>query len=147
MGPKKMLNFFDGILKKYAILNQLIKFCMVGALGAVVNYSIFFLLFFYLKFHYIISSGTGFVVSVYTSFFLNKRFTFKIRDSDGMKKTMIKYFSVNIFSMLLGLLALAGFVELLHINVYIANLLTVGFTTSCNFVGSKFFAFRSKSLI
>ena len=141
-----MLELFSKIIKNHPILEQIIKFCIVGALGAVINYSIFFLLLFYLKIHYIVSSGTGFVVSVFTSFILNRRFTFKIRSRRIMKNTVIKYFSVNIFSMLSGLLALAGFVELLYINVYIANLLAVGFTASCNFLGSKFFVFRSSSI-
>jgi len=63
--------------------------------------------------------------------------------SGGSGVPIVRYFGVNITSTLIGLGALAVFVELIHINVYITNVLAVGVTTSGNFIGSKFFAFRA----
>ncbi|MEK6914077.1 MAG: GtrA family protein [Nanoarchaeota archaeon] len=121
-------------------INQFIKFCIVGFFGALLNYSTFFILYNYLSVYYIISSGTGFILSVFLAFYLNKKYTFNIVTKS--KNKLVKYFSVNIFSLILGLLSLAFFVEILFINIYIANLLIIGIQTTSNFLGSKLFVFR-----
>ena len=123
------------------LLPQFIKFCIVGVFGATLNYSIFFILCYFLLIHYLLSSATGFIISVSLAFFLNKGYTFQIRrDSKNM---LLKYFSVNIFSLLVGLMFLTFFVAILSINVYIANLFVIGITTTLNFTGSKLFVFRN----
>ena|SRR3989344_8215576 len=121
-------------------INQFIKFCIVGFFGALLNYSTFFILYNYLSVYYMISSGTGFIISVFLAFYLNSKYTFN--NPQKSKKRLVKYFSVNIFSLLLGLLSLAFLVEILSINVYISNLLVIGIQTSSNFIGSKLFVFR-----
>jgi putative flippase GtrA len=117
---------------------------MVGTIGVTFNYSIFFVMYRYLHVYYIISSATGFILAIFLAFYLNKRFTFKVH-SNKIKEMIIKYFSVNIFSLFLGMCSLAILVELFNINVYIANILTLGITTISNFSGSKLFAFKIKT--
>mgnify|MGYP001024444617 CR=1 FL=1 len=121
-------------------INQFIKFCMVGSLGTIVNYSIFFILLNKFQVFYIAASGTGFIISVFLAFYLNKKYTFQI--TGKTKSSLIKYFSVNLFSLLIGLIFLAYLVENLLINVYLSNLLVIGVQTISNFLGSKFIAFR-----
>lgn len=121
-------------------INQFIKFCMVGSLGAIVNYSIFFILLNKFQVFYIAASGMGFILSVFLAFYLNKKYTFQI--TGKTKSSLIKYFSVNLFSLLIGLIFLAYLVENLLINVYLSNLLVIGVQTISNFLGSKFIAFR-----
>ena len=113
---------------------------MVGFAGAIVNYSTFFILFNKFQIFYILASATGFILSVFLAFYLNKKYTFQI--TGKTKSRLIKYFSVNLFTLILGLLFLALFVENLLVNVYIANLLVIGIQTISNFLGSKFIAFR-----
>jgi putative flippase GtrA len=50
---------------------QFFKFCLVGVVGATINYSIFFILFDIFGVYYIISSGTGFIISLIAAFSLN----------------------------------------------------------------------------
>lgn len=121
-------------------INQFIKFCTVGFFGALLNYSTFFILYNYFSVYYILASGTGFVLSVFLAFNLNKRYTFKITEKS--KITLIKYFLVNIFTLILGLVSLAFLVEILKINVYLSNILVIGIQTSSNFIGSKIFVFK-----
>jgi putative flippase GtrA len=113
---------------------------MVGSLGAIVNYSIFFILLNKFQVFYIAASGMGFILSVFLAFYLNKKYTFQI--TGKTKSSLIKYFSVNLFSLLIGLIFLAYLVENLLINVYLSNLLVIGVQTISNFLGSKFIAFR-----
>lgn len=122
--------------------SQFVNFCLVGIVGATINYSIFFLLYNFLRVNYIISSGTGFVLSLAAAFFLNKRYTFKTPSDREYKIIGLKYILVNLFSLSLGLICLRFFVEALGFNTYLANFLIIGIQTTSNFIGSKLFAFR-----
>ena len=129
------------ILKK-EVIQQFIRFCLVGVAGATLNYSIFFLLYHFLSVYYSVSSGIGFICSIFLAFFLNKKFTFKLGKDKKTKTRIIKYFLVNLSSLLLGLFFLNFFVEILYINVYIANFFVIGIQTVSNFTGSRLFAFK-----
>lgn len=131
-----------GIVQNDPLVVQFVTFCIVGVFGVIFNYSIFFVLYYFFKVYYILSSATGFILAIFLAFYLNKKFTFKIQDNSKSKTMFIKYVPVTIFSLLLGIICLTIFVELLHINVYIANIMTLGVTTISNFTGSKLFAFR-----
>lgn len=120
---------------------QFMKFCAVGFFGAMLNYSIFFVAYSWISFHYSLASASGFLFSVAFSFYLNKKYTFK--GSNRSKNIVAKYFFVNIFSLSLGLLFLTLFVEILSINVYIGNILVIGIQTTSNFTGSKLFVFKN----
>jgi len=124
------------------MIHQFIKFCIMGSIGFIFNYSIFVVLYRFLNVYYIIASATGFILAIFLAFYLNNRFTFNAPKDTNQRIRFIKYFSVNCFSLLLGLATLSFFVEILYINVYLANFLSLGVTTVSNFTGSKFFAFR-----
>lgn len=127
---------------KSRLFIQFVKFCIVGVIGATFNYSIFFILYRFFNIYYIISSATGFILSIFLAFFLNKGFTFKIKENKKTKSMIIKYFLVNIFTILLVMVILRFFVEILKINIYIANFLIIGIASVSNFTGSKLFVFK-----
>lgn len=128
--------------EKYPLLAQFIKFCMVGVAGVTFNYSLFFISYYFLKAHYAVAYSVGFITAIFLAFFLNKKFTFKVKTQIGLKPMMIKYFSVNMASFLLGLFILKFLVEAIRINPLIANVITLGSTAISNFTGSKIFAFK-----
>jgi len=121
---------------------QFVKFCLVGIIGATFNYSIFFILYHFFNIYYIISSATGFILAIFLAFFLNKEFTFKSKENKKTKIMIIKYFLVNIFTILLSMAILRFFVEALNMNTYIANFFIIGIATISNFTGSKLFVFK-----
>ncbi len=121
---------------------QFITFCMVGALGTILNYSIYFILLRFFEVYYLISSALGFVLPIFVVFPLNKRLTFRVLEKKGVTGMFMKYFMVCAFSLFLDQLSMIVQVELFHVNYYIAKVFTLGVTTSSNFLGSKFFAFK-----
>lgn len=133
------MKFFETSKKKG--LKQFIRFCLVGVIGVTFTYSIFFILHYFFNIYYIFSSATGFILGVFLVFFLNKEFTFKV-EGGKIKSLIIKYYVVNIFSLLFGMIILAFFVEILRTNVYLSNFLILGITTISNFIGSKFIVFK-----
>jgi putative flippase GtrA len=131
-------------VSKSPLLIQLLKFGLIGIIGVSFNYSIFFILYHFFKIHYTFSSATGFALGILLVFFLNKNFTFKIKNNEETKKMIIKYYILNISLALLSLLILSIFVEFLHINVYIANIISLGMIAILHFIGSKFGVFIRK---
>jgi putative flippase GtrA len=121
---------------------QFIRFCLVGVVGATFNYSLFFLLYHFFAVYYLLASGTGFVCSIFVAFFLNSRFTFNSTDKKQYKSQLVRYFLVNIFTLILGLSLLKVFVDVLYLNVYIMNFFTLGIQAVSNFTGSKLFVFN-----
>lgn len=126
--------------RSFLVMRQFISFCIIGFLGASLNYSVFFILFYFLSIYYIISSVIGYLIGIFIGFFLNKRFTFKLNNSTN--SMALKYFLINFFSIFVGMLFLKFFVDSLNLNIYIANFFVIGITTILNFTGSKLIAFK-----
>jgi len=132
--------------KKHSqLISQIIKFGIIGIIGVSFNYSIFFILYKFFNIFYIISSATGFGLGIILVFFLNKKFTFKIKNSNKIKGMFVKYFLLNALLALFGLLLLSFFVEILYINAYIGNALVIFIIASMHFIGSKFLVFIEKN--
>lgn len=123
------------------LISQLVKFSITGVIGVTFNYSIFFILYRFFHVYYILASATGFALGILLVFFINKEFTFKIKGYSEVKKMILKYYTLNIILAIIGLTLLSFFVEILNINVYIANALILLITALLHFTGSKFLVF------
>lgn len=127
-------------LKNWAA--EFMRFCMVGIIGASSTYLLFFIFYHFLHINYLLSATLGFLIPTFLSFFLNKVFTFKIKENSKLKHRIIRYFLVITFSLFLGLSFLKFFVEVVQINIYLANFFVLGIQTASNFIGSRLFVFR-----
>ena len=56
---------------------QVIKFCIVGSFGVLLNYSVFIILLLYFNIHYLISGLLGYLSTTVPIFLLNRYWTFK----------------------------------------------------------------------
>ena len=117
------------------------KFCLVGGLSTIVNYAVFYVLFQFLGINYLISSALGYISGVFIGFNLNKKYTFQSKSKEYIVE-IIKYFMVYTVSLFLGLAVLKGQVTILGINILIANVFTIGFTTMTNYIGSRYIVFH-----
>lgn len=127
----------------WSLQQQFIRFCLVGVIGVTTNYSIFATLLHFLHINYLISAAIGFIIGVFLVYFLNKHFTFKVVFGNRLANilSILRYYGVNLFSLMLGLIMLYILVEAFHINPYIAYILTIGITTVTNYLGSKYFVY------
>ena len=126
------------MLKKI-LSNQFLRFCFVGGLSTIINYSVFYLLL-VSGIHYLISSAIGYLTGVLVGFTLNKKFTFR-SESKQYSIEITKYLFVYTASLFLGL----GLLRLLvsfGLSALLANVCSIGLTTITNFLGSKFFVFK-----
>ncbi len=132
---------------------QLFKFTMVGFSNVIVSYS-FYLIFFRL-FHsaeilpntdYLIAQFIGYVLSIFWSFYWNRRYVF-VEGQDtvpwytALIKSFIAYSFTGIFmNSLLSFL----WVEIAGLSKIIAPIINLVINVPVNFVMNKFWAFRSK---
>ena len=77
------------------------------------------------------------------SYFLNMRWTFSHtkQHSSGL---IAKFFVVNMTALGANLLVLTGLIGWAGVDKYVAQLLTMGFTTVINYLGCRCWVFRTR---
>ena len=130
-------------LKKQITLTagQFTRYVIVGAMNTLITLSVIFLLMKIFACSYLISNAAGYLLGFINSFFMNKRWTFRSRNS----LTREGLFFVMLFFVcyLLQLTFLIFLKEHLHIKADHAQFVAMIFYALLNFTGNKFITFRS----
>tara|TARA_B100000900_G_scaffold413042_1_gene436101 strand:+ start:4177 stop:4563 length:387 start_codon:yes stop_codon:yes gene_type:complete len=123
------------ILKKN---KQILIYFFVGLINNVLNYLTYLFVLFVSSLP-IISSFFGFCVGLVSNFFLNRKFTFKVRIS--FKKKFLKYILVQLFVLAVQLMVLKLFLifELDQLYAQIPAIITSGIL---NYVLLKLYIFK-----
>jgi putative flippase GtrA len=147
--PDNYRFFLSSVSEKIAHVfeNSLLRFLLVGALGTILNITIFFIFADYLNFNANISSVIAFCVAVTQNYILNHVWSFKkLVHFRVNRKSYIKYICVNIFGLMVNLIVLN--VILMQFNPAIkttAQLSGVLAGTFINFILSRFYVFNKKN--
>ncbi len=123
-------------------LFQFFKFSLVGISNTLIHYFVFLILLKILHINYLISSGLGFCCGLINSYYLNRRFTFKVTNKGNFNEGY-KFIVVNIFALLMNLGCMNILVGL-GIVPEIAQILAIIGSYSVNFSGNKFWTFRTR---
>ena len=132
------LTFYE---KLKALVVQFFKFGIIGAINTVAFLAIYYGLLF-LGVHYIFAYAIGFVITVLSAFFLNRKYVFKPDESKSKVKQLVKVFTVYFSTLLLGIGLLSLQVEIIGISEVIAPILNLLVTIPINFILNKYWAFR-----
>jgi len=128
-------------LLKNKIGIQFYKFIVTGIISTLANYSIFYLLLDFLRVNYLISSASGFLFGMIIGYFLNRNWSFQIQKKTNIEEIM-KYFFVYVFSLIISLIFLKIMVDIVKINIKLANFFALILTTCTNFIGIKIIVFK-----
>lgn len=118
---------------------RFIKFSLVGAsntLITIVAYWIFINLF---KMNFLLSNTVAYVLGIVNSYFWNTRWVFKDSNADN---TVIKFIIVNIVALAASNLCIFILVKNMNINMYISQIVAIGFSMVINFVLNKTWTFE-----
>ena len=129
---------------------KFLKFVFVGIINTIFGTALMFLLYNLASFGYWGSSAVSYILASILSFFLNKNFTF--RNKESTLKTALR-FTVNIavcyllaYSMskpiVIGILSNTSLSK--SVVEQISMLLGMVLFTTLNYVGQRFFAFKEK---
>jgi putative flippase GtrA len=126
-------------LRKRKNWEQLVKFCLVGATGYVVNLWVFSLLVLVLGVHYIPAAICSFLVAVTNNYTWNRVWTFRAQRGhvayQGMRFLVVSTVALGANLIVLEMLVRAGLTEV------VAQAIAIVLVTPVNFVGNKLWSF------
>jgi dolichol-phosphate mannosyltransferase len=119
---------------------QLVKFCLVGGSGYVVNLSVFTLCVAALELHHLLGATAAFVVAVTNNFWWNRHWTFRARDGHAGFQAA-RFFAVSIAAFLLAASVLQLLVGVAGVAEVPAQAISIVVATPLNFIGNKMWSF------
>jgi putative flippase GtrA len=119
---------------------QLLKFCIVGASGYVVNLIVFYALIHWAGAHYLTAAVGAFLVAWLNNFVLNRQWTFPKGGKSPMVQA-IKYMIVSVIGLAVNLVILGGMVRV-GTDELIAQAIAILAVTPITFVLTRSWAFR-----
>ena len=130
----------DAALRRRANWEQLVKFCLVGATGYVVNLAVYTLLLEGAGFHYLTAAIGSFLVAVTNNYLWNRAWTFRGQRGhlvlQGARFLIVSTLALGANLLVLHLLVRAGLGEV------VAQAIAIVLVTPVNFVGNKLWSFR-----
>ena len=132
----------DAALRRRANWEQLVKFCIVGATGYVVNLAVYTALLRGADLHYIPAAIGSFLVAVSNNNWWNRHWTFRGQRGhvvfQGLRFLVVSTLALGANLVVLHLLVTAGLGEV------VAQAIAIMLVTPVNFVGNKLWSFRRR---
>ncbi len=135
---------------RYPALAELVKFCVVGVIGMLVDLTTVISLKEWLGLDTRLCAVFGFAVAVTSNFVLNRKYTFRQARELPVLFSYVTYVGTNLAGLAVRMLAIQAFIALEGIDAghgyVVSNVIGIMLATLLNFVGAKFFAFDPQRL-
>ncbi|QDR81226.1 GtrA family protein [Sporomusa termitida] len=115
------------------LLNQFLRYFCVGGIAALVDWSLFYVLYLKLGYHYIAAAAGSFVLSVIVNFFLGREFVFKNQCKFNANIEALSILALNTTGLLLDLVLIFLAIELGDIYPMTAKIGATGLVFIWNF--------------
>jgi dolichol-phosphate mannosyltransferase len=119
---------------------QLLKFCVVGGSGYLINLAVFALLAGAGGLHHIAAAVGAFCVALASNFFWNRHWTFEPGDGHAGFQAA-RFFTVSVVALLINLVALEVLVSGAAMGDLSAQAIAVAVAMPVNFLGNKLWTF------
>jgi dolichol-phosphate mannosyltransferase len=126
-------------LRKRSNWEQLVKFCVVGGSGYVVNLAVYLLLLDVVGLHYISAAIGSFLVAVTNNYALHRLWTFRSQRG-GVAYQGSRFFLVSTMALLANLAVLQVLVSA-GLGEKVAQAIAIVLVTPVNFIGNKLWSF------
>ena len=123
---------------------QLIRFCLVGASGYVVNLAVYTLLLKGFDVHYLLAATGSFLVAVTNNYTWNRVWTFR-GQRGHVAYQGLRFLVVSTIALAVNLLILHLLVDSLDVGKVLAQAIAIVLVTPWNFVGNKLWSFGRRS--
>jgi putative flippase GtrA len=130
-------------IKKIPEKNTLIIFVVIGALTAIIYFSLFNLFFQKFKLNYKISFSIAYILSIGFYFFTNRKYSFQEHKSK-LQPQLVKYIAMIGINYLITLLILQIIVKILLLSPVFGLVLAAGITFLISYILSRFWVFSKK---
>lgn len=119
---------------------QLIRFCLVGASGYVVNLAVYTLLLKVVGVHYLLAATGSFLVAVTNNYTWNRLWTFR-GQRGHVAYQGLRFLVVSTIALAANLAVLALLVDAFGVGKVLAQAIAIVLVTPWNFVGNKLWSF------
>jgi dolichol-phosphate mannosyltransferase len=119
---------------------QLVKFCVVGGSGYIVNLTVFAASVHALGLHHLVGATLAFAVAVTNNFFWNRLWTFRARGGRAGFQAA-RFFAVSGIAFLFAAALLEFLVTGAGLAAVPAQALSIAAATPLNFIGNKMWSF------
>jgi dolichol-phosphate mannosyltransferase len=127
-------------LRRRGNWEQLVKFCVVGASGYVVNLLVYYVLLDHAGLHYTLAATGSFLVAVTNNYTWNRVWTFRHQRGHWGHQGL-RFLIVSVAVYLANLLLLTGLVAA-GLGEIVSQALAIVLVTPLNFLGNKLWSFR-----
>jgi putative flippase GtrA len=135
------MGIFSTISRDKKHLVKLFSYGIIGLIGTLIHFSVLVFLVELFHFEPVLSSSIGFIVTVIVSFYLNRRFTFRIKTSKTTV-TFIKYTLVSCSGFILNSVIMYFSVHMLSLHYSIGQAIVVVVLPISNILLNNYWTFR-----
>lgn len=119
---------------------QLVKFCMVGGSGYVVNLCVFAACVKLLSMHHLVAATCAFAVAVTNNFWWNRHWTFGARDGHAGFQAA-RFLTVSVAAFVFAAAVLELLVSVVGVSELPAQAIAIAVAMPLNFIGNKMWSF------
>lgn len=123
---------------KNKLINQILKFGVVGGLAFVIDYTLLYILTEFLEVHYLISSVISFTVSVIFNYIMSIKWVFDVNRKQGVKEFVV-FVVLSIIGLGINSLIMYLMVDIMSIYYMISKLVSTAVVMVYNFITRKIF--------
>lgn len=121
-------------MKKNNII-QFIKYCFVGGIATVFDWSTYSLLL-YLNIEYLLATAGGFIIGIIINYLISKKTVFTTESKVG-KYDLLLYFLIGLIGLGFSIALMYIFVDILTINKIVSRMITTAIVLVWNFLARK----------
>lgn len=118
---------------------KFIKFITVGITNTIITLAIIYIMVIFAKMNYLAANCFGYCIGLLNSYILNKYWTFK-KHSFQLKE-VCRFLLVFIISYFLQFASLWFFIQVIYINMFCSQILSMGIFTLSNYLFNKIYTF------
>lgn len=122
------------------MLQNFIKFCVVGASGVFIDLGVTFVCKEWFKFNKYVANALGFMLAASSNFLLNRWWTFQSSNPE-VSTQYIKFITISLVGLMMNSLIIYILNDKLKFNFYLSKIGAIGTVTFWNFFMNFFFTF------
>ncbi len=128
------------IRELYNKYKELIKYCIIGCSGALLDFIVYTILVSVLNMNYLLANALSVTIGITNNFFLNAYLNFKV--TDNLFKRFISFYLVGMLGLIISEVMLYVLVDIMNINSIASKIITIFVITIVQFLLNKTVTFK-----
>ena len=127
-------------LNIFGKFRSLILYGIIGSFSAAIDFAVYSFLVSICDMNYLISNCISVFTGISTSFHLNRKYNFKVKDH--VRRRFMVFLAVGLSGLLLSDLILYFCIDLMHMDKYISKLLSIVLVVFFQFIANSNLTFK-----